>query len=103
MITVERRSPRRTFTTQPWCVLENGKVLAECRSQAAAERIRAALAIEQKARRLLKALDRLDIGTDEPGFAGWENGNGTQVGDEIEAARKSLAKEINHQSRHTKP
>jgi hypothetical protein len=35
---------RRTITTDQWCVLENGKVLAECRSQAAAERIRAALA-----------------------------------------------------------
>jgi hypothetical protein len=33
----------RTFTMEPWCVLENGKVLAECRSQAAAQRIRAAL------------------------------------------------------------
>jgi hypothetical protein len=43
VITVERRSPRRTFTTQPWCVLDDGKVIAECRSQAAAERIRAAL------------------------------------------------------------
>jgi hypothetical protein len=61
--------------------------------------------IEQKARRLLKALDRLHIGTDDPssGFAGWENGNGYQVGDEIEAARKSLAREINYQSRHSKP
>jgi hypothetical protein len=62
VITVERRRVRRTgtcsiglflgrgyaqerrvFTTRPWCVIENGTVLAECRSQAAAERIRAAL------------------------------------------------------------
>jgi len=46
VITIERRSPRRTFTSRPWCVLDDGTVLAECRSQAAAERIRAALAAE---------------------------------------------------------
>jgi len=46
VITVERRSPRRTCTMKPWCVMDDGKVIAECRSQAAAERIRAALAAE---------------------------------------------------------
>jgi hypothetical protein len=66
MITIERRKVNRsgfartgwqrpsnlpsharfTITTEQWCVMENGKVLAECRSEAIAERIRAALAGE---------------------------------------------------------
>jgi hypothetical protein len=48
--------------------------------------------LAKAAKRLLTALDRLDEGCTEPGFAGWENGNGIRVGDEIETARKNLAK-----------
>lgn len=43
------------------------------------------------ARRLLLALNCLDVGSDNPGFAGWQNGNGEPVGDEVEAARAELA------------
>lgn len=42
--------------------------------------------LRNAAKRLLSALDRLDEGCREPGFAGWENGNGEQVGDEAEDA-----------------
>ena len=41
--------------------------------------------------RLLDALDRLDHGSREPGFRGWENGNGEPCGDEVEDARQALA------------
>lgn len=54
------------------------------------EQIRRAPTIAQAARRLLAALDRLDEGSASPGFAGWENGNGENVGDEIEEARHEL-------------
>lgn len=43
------------------------------------------------ARRLLAALDRLDDGCEEPGFRGWRNGHGEDVGDEVQDARESLA------------
>lgn len=49
-----------------------------------------ARSMEKAAKRLLTALDRLDEGCREPGFAGWENGNGEQVGDEAENARQAL-------------
>lgn len=48
--------------------------------------------LAKAAKRLLKALNRLDEGCTEPGFYGWENGNGIKVGDEVENARKDLAK-----------
>jgi hypothetical protein len=48
--------------------------------------------VAKASKRLLKALDRLDEGCTEPGFYGWENGNGIRVGDEIQNARKNLAK-----------
>ena len=41
--------------------------------------------------RLLDALDRLDHGSREPGFRGWENGHGEPCGDEVEDARQALA------------
>ena len=49
------------------------------------ERLRAA------SLRLLGALDRLDHGSREPGFRGWENGYGEPCGDEVEDARQALA------------
>lgn len=42
--------------------------------------------------RLLAALDKLDEGCREPGFRGWENGDGVRCGDEAERARKALAR-----------
>lgn len=41
--------------------------------------------------RLLDALDRLDHGSREPGFRGWENGYGEPCGDEVEDARQAMA------------
>jgi len=46
--------------------------------------------LEKAATRLLKALERLDEGSREPGFAGFENGHGEMVGDEVESARQAL-------------
>lgn len=57
-----------------------------CDRDAEIERLRAA------AMRLLAALDKLDEGSREPGFAGWQNGNGEPCGDEVEAARHELAR-----------
>lgn len=42
--------------------------------------------------RMLAALDKLDEGCREPGFCGWENGNGVRCGDEAERARNALAR-----------
>lgn len=42
------------------------------------------------AKRLLIALDKLDEGSLEPGFRGWENGNGEPCGDEVQDAREAL-------------
>jgi hypothetical protein len=46
--------------------------------------------LDQAAKRLLSALDRLDEGCREPGFQGCENGSGEMVGDEAEDARQAL-------------
>ncbi|KWW32397.1 MULTISPECIES: hypothetical protein [Cupriavidus] len=46
--------------------------------------------VRQAAKRLLVALERLSDGMEAPGFHGWENGNGDQVGDEVEEARHEL-------------
>ncbi|AVA38199.1 hypothetical protein [Cupriavidus metallidurans] len=46
--------------------------------------------VRQAAKRLLVALERLTDGMEAPGFHGWENGNGDQVGDEVEEARHEL-------------
>lgn len=54
------------------------------------DQVRRAPTIAQAARRLLTALDNLTAGCDTPGFAGWENGHGESVGDEVEAARHEL-------------
>jgi hypothetical protein len=50
--------------------------------------------VEDAARRLLAALDALDVGCVTPGFQGWENGRGEPVGDEVEKARKALALQL---------
>lgn len=42
--------------------------------------------------RMLAALDKLDEGCREPGFRGWENGNGVRCGDAAERARNALAR-----------
>lgn len=47
-------------------------------------------------RRLLTALDKLDEGSNNPGFRGWQNGNGEDCGDEVEDARESLAALLQH-------
>lgn len=48
--------------------------------------------LRSAALRMLAALDKLDEGCREPGFRGWENGNGVRCGDEAERARKALAR-----------
>jgi hypothetical protein len=52
------------------------------------ERLRAA------AQRLLAGLDALDRGCENeaPGFRGWHNGHGEEVGDEAQDAREALAR-----------
>lgn len=35
---------------------------------------------------LLHRIDRLQDGCDDPGFAGWENGHGERVGDDVDDA-----------------
>lgn len=46
--------------------------------------------VQQAAKRLLAALERLTDGLEAPGFNGWENGHGNPVGDEVEEARHEL-------------
>lgn len=48
--------------------------------------------------RLLAALDAMDVGCNEPGFRGSENGHGEQVGDELQDAREALAALVGHTS-----
>jgi hypothetical protein len=43
------------------------------------------------ARRLIKCFERMIVGCPYD-FTGWENGNGTNVGDAIERARKAYKK-----------
>ena len=59
------------------------------------DQVRRAPTISQAARRLLDSLDRLVEGCEAPGFAGWENGNGVMVGDEVEEARHELRELLN--------
>jgi hypothetical protein len=44
------------------------------------------------ARRLIAAYERMLIGCRVQSWAGWQNGNGTNVGDAIERARKAYLK-----------
>ncbi len=46
--------------------------------------------IRQVAARLLKAMDRLHVGTESNGFHGWENGLGEPAGDDLEEVRHEL-------------
>lgn len=52
--------------------------------------------IKAHATRILIALDATDRGCREPGFRGFENGNGEQVGDELQEAREELAALVGH-------
>lgn len=48
-------------------------------------------------KRLLSALDCMDLGCTEPGFQGHENGYGeSSAGDELQAAREDLAGLVGH-------
>ncbi|WP_186157239.1 hypothetical protein [Burkholderia gladioli] len=44
------------------------------------------------ARRLIATFGSMLIGCREQSFAGWQNGNGTNVGDKIDAARRAYDK-----------
>lgn len=44
------------------------------------------------ARRLIAAFGSMLVGCREQTFSGWANGNGTNVGDKIDAARRAYAK-----------
>lgn len=46
--------------------------------------------------RVLAALDALDRGCREPGFRGFENGHGEEVGTALQDARENLAALIGH-------
>ena len=48
--------------------------------------------VEAAAKRLLAALARMDKGAANPGFRGWQNGHGEEVGDEAQDAREALAR-----------
>lgn len=65
----------------------NTKSAAGCQF---AEQTEARPTVRDAARRLLAALDKLTVGTEAPGFHGWENGLGEPAGDEVEEARREL-------------
>lgn len=44
------------------------------------------------ARRLIACFERMMVGCTVQSWAGWQNGNGTNVGDAIERARKAYQK-----------
>lgn len=55
--------------------------------------------VTQAAIRLLTALDKLDEGCNCPGFNGWQNGHGEDVGDEAQAAREALEAITGHKEK----
>ena len=52
--------------------------------------------VANKVGRLLTALDILDHGCAKPGFKDWQNGHGTPVGDEVQAALDELTAFVDH-------
>lgn len=56
-------------------------------------------AVTQAAIRLLTALDKLDEGDNHPGFSGWQNALGEDVGDEAQAAREALEAITGHKEK----
>jgi hypothetical protein len=54
------------------------------------EELRRLAAVEAAARNLTNALSRLDEGCARPGFRGYQNGNGEDVGDHVQDMREAL-------------
>lgn len=52
--------------------------------------------------RVVAAMDKLDEGAEQPGFRGWQNGNGVACGNELEQARQALTRLVRGRSQGAK-
>lgn len=80
---------------QEWHGEAGGALLPQLTANELAGIVNEALMVHTK--RLLTALDGMDLGCTEPGFNGFENGYGdSSAGDELEAARQELVALVGH-------